>query len=252
MTDDFFPRLWSRQSTDGDAVTRRAAEGLPATQPAFVGRVFAQLAVPTSPGRFASVHPVAVLGAEGEANPGTLLVDTSTMVLVYLLGPGVPAAGDDLVCRFVGHRWVAERMDDGGGTMISLPGCPCAAIPSVLHMTSGDTTCDGGMFQNCVLAYGPTPSVYTPLGLGASCFLSTGSFTDGNTGDSFQYTFSCGPSGYTLSRVYAVSIFGSPYKDVVRYTWVIGEFGNTCTPFLLNRGQPNSACDPATVVTISP
>ena len=79
------------------------------TPPAFVGRVFAKGAIPTTTKVFFAVNPVAILGTEAESKPGVLTVDSSTTVLVYVLGTKAPVAGDHLICRFVGYRWVAER-----------------------------------------------------------------------------------------------------------------------------------------------
>src|SRR5689334_13529725 len=108
MTDEFARLL-------GSPLARPASESGPpggadrgTHSPAFVGRVFAQTAVPTSVNRVFLVHPVTVLGSEQEGGPGSLVVDTSTTVAVYVIGLQAPVVGDDLICRFVSHRWVAE------------------------------------------------------------------------------------------------------------------------------------------------
>jgi hypothetical protein len=231
-------------------LARRRAPGPLARSPAFVGRVFANPSVPTSTGRFFAVHSVAVLGAEGEGQPGSLSDDAGTTANVFVVGSRVPAAGDDLVCRLVGDRWVAESAPALGAAGITLPGCSCTVIPLMLRMTSLNPSCNGGMFQPCTLAYGATPTQYGALALGAECFLSTASFVDEN-GDSFRYYFACERTQFTLSRVYANSLFGSPFLDPVRYTWPLGAPGNTCDPFLLAGGQIYPGGDPSCSVTIS-
>jgi hypothetical protein len=246
-----FSQIRIGQAVLADEVARRWTPGLTGFPPAFVGRVFVQSSLPSSAGRYFAVHPVSILGTEGEGNPAVLEVDTSSVILVYVLGPSAPSVGDDLICRFVGSRWIAERMSGRGATSVNLPGCLCAATPSILFMTCTDSSCNGGIFQNCTLAYGPTPSGYAALALGDSCFLSTESFQDQTTGDYFQYYFTCNSSYYTLSRVYLTSVLGSPYQDIVRYSWLIGLAGNTCQPFLMSNGQIFQGGDPNCVVTIS-
>jgi hypothetical protein len=219
--------------------------------PAFVGRVFANPSVPTSTGKYFSVHPVSVLGVEAEGNPGARTVDATRTALVYVIGSQAPLAGDDLVCRFVGNRWVAERMAKPQAQLITIPGCPCTTIPPNLNMHSSNTTANNGLFQSSPLVYGPTPPEFTPLGLGASCFLSPDYFQDNSTGDYFRYYFGCFSGFYIITRVFQVSILGSPYKDTIRYKWFVGFPGNTCSPFLLSNGQIYVGGDPSSVVTIS-
>lgn len=118
---------------------------------------------------------------------------------------------------------------------VALPGCNCAATPVGLTMDSVVPTCDGGLFHDCTIQYGPTPSGYAALSLGSSSFLSVESFQD-DFGDTFRYYFTCNTTNFTITRVYLTSFFGSPFKDIVRYTWTLGAVGNTCVPFLLSNG----------------
>jgi hypothetical protein len=251
MTPDLFRTLRDRQFALRDRTDRRDGSRPVANGPAFVGCVFANPAVPTSTGKYFSVHPVTILGTEGESNPGALSVDTTRTALVYVIGSKAPVAGDYLVCRFVGSRWIAERMAKPQAQLITIPGCPCTTIPPVLQMTSSNTTANNGLFQSTSLVYGPTPPEFTPLGLGASCFLSPSYFTDNSTGDHFRYYFGCFSGFYIITRVFQVSILGSPYKDTIRYKWFVGFPGNTCSPFLLSNGQIYVGGDPSSVVTIS-
>jgi hypothetical protein len=46
-------------------------------------------------------------------------------------------------------------------------------------------------------------------------------------------------------------VYGSPYRDTIRYRWLAGYAGNTCSPFLLSNGQIFSGGDASGVVTIS-
>lgn len=219
--------------------------------PAFVGKVYARVAAPTSTGTYFAVHPATVLGAEDESGPGSMSVDLSSTVLVCVMGGRVPVVGDSLICRFAGDRWVAESLFKAGGGAITIPSCYCNAIPPTLTMSSSDPTSNGGMFQNCTLQFGATPPEYNALSLGSQCFLSTTSFLDPN-GESFRYYFGCVYASFNLSRVYAQSSLGSPYQDLVRYTWSLGFAGNTCTPFLLSNGRIYSGGDSRCIVTLSP
>ncbi len=248
----FFRTLRDRQFELRDRSGRRDDSRPVANGPAFVGCVFADPSVPTSTGRYFAVHPTTILGAEGESNPGALSVDPTRTVLVYVIGSQAPVAGDYLICRFIGSRWIAERMAKPQAQLITIPGCPCTTIPGTLNMAVTHPDANNGLFQPTTLVYGPTPPEYVPLALGDNCYLSPGSFTDSSTTDSFRYYFGCFSGFYIITRVFQVSIFGSPYKDTIRYKWFVGFPGNTCSPFLLSNGQIYAGGDPSSVVTISP
>jgi hypothetical protein len=105
--------------------------------PVFVGRVFGNPTVPTKTGTYVSVHPVDVGGAEIEASPGSLTVDATRSLLVYVIGSRPVIAGDDLVCRFEGNRWVAVSGTPSAGSI------PCSGgltFPSILYLTSSKGT----------------------------------------------------------------------------------------------------------------
>lgn len=220
--------------------------------PAFLGQVTSdssQIAV----GKFFEVLPTFVLGEEVEGGVGQLIPSGSTNVLVYLVGPEVPSTGDYLPCRFVDHRWVAERAHVGGAVVPigSIPGCSCTPIPVTLTMTSGDPNCNFQMFQSCSIQYGQTPDVYAPLNLGPTSFLSSESFPDPSLdGASFQYLLLCQYNQFTLTRVYSSCAFGSPYRDGILYTWEIGGSGNTCQPFRLDNGTAYPGSDATCFVQI--
>ena len=142
----------------------------------------------------------------------------------------------------------------GGGTpgdRTRLPNCACEAIPSVLAMTSGSSTCNYGMFQSCTISYQAVPPEYAGLNLGASCFLSDQEFPDVLAGGAmFRYTLVCYENQFGLSRVYATSPYGSPYRDALLYSWLIGPYGNTCNPFHLDNGHSYVGSDASCYVAI--
>ena len=87
--------------------------------------------------------------------------------------------------------------------------------------------------------------------LGASSYLSTRTFTDNATNDQFWYYFTCYFNYYILTRVYVTSAYGSPYRDQIRYRWLVGLSGNTCSPFLLSKGAVYAGGDSSCVVTLT-
>jgi hypothetical protein len=249
MTAEELHRLRINQSTLTTELSRRHFSSS-LQHPAFVGRVTADTSTPTMPSRFFSVHPVTLFGAEGEGRLSSMSINTSVIIYVFMLGPHAPSPNDDVLCHYVNHRWVAERMGNNLSETISIPGCLCTATPGILHVTSTNTTSDGGMFQNCDLVYVQTPPEYSQLPLGNYIFLSDRLFTDTHTGDAFRYYFTCNISLFTLTRLFVMSVFGSVFMESPRYTWLMFAPGNTCTPFLLSNGQIFSGGDPTCVVTI--
>ncbi|GAC1321998.1 MAG: hypothetical protein NVSMB14_16910 [Isosphaeraceae bacterium] len=223
-----------------------------AKSPAIVGQIFAQSSLPNATGRFFAAHPVDVLGQESEGQPGAFRPNLGATFFVDVIGSRVPSVGDLLVCRFVGDRWVAESSFAAMPPGVNLSGCSCLGLPTTLYMTSANPSCNGGMFQSCTIVYQTTPVVYSALNLGAQCFLSSQSFIDLNN-NTFQYYFYCQGNQFNLGRVYASSLYGSPYLDPARYIWKIGSTspGNTCWPLLLTNGQIFVGGDSTCSVTIS-
>lgn len=199
--------------------------------PAFVGRNATASPVV---GHFILVHPVRVLGVEVEGGLPIKSVDTSVSLPVYLLGPGIPALGDDLICRRVRHRWVAERKGSapvliGPGNIL---GCPCQALPARIAIHPLSEGCDGGTFYSDTLVWQPRPAAYASLGTLDPGYYGTGTFLDG-AGSSFQFFFTCSHGDFTLGRLYP----GPPaILDSVRWSWPIGVPGNSCSPFSLTVG----------------
>ncbi len=223
--------------------------------PAFLGQVTSS-ASSIGVGMFLLVRPTAVLGAEVEGGPGIFTAAGTTTVPVCLVGPEAASPGDFLVCRFIDNRWVAERTNisgggGGSGGIGTLPTCFCTAIPATLTMTSASSTCNYGMFQTCTLQYGAVPAGYATLGLGANAFISLQSFPDVLAdGALFQYMLTCSFNQFSLTRLYISSPYGSPYRDAVLYSWFVGSYGNTCTPFHLDNGSPYPGSDSTCSVTI--
>jgi hypothetical protein len=220
--------------------------------PAFVGQVTSSSSI-IGVGDFLLVQPNSVLGQEAEGGSGVFTPFGSSTVAVYLVGPAKALTGDYLVCKFVDNRWVAERFapSGGGGGGVTIPSCFCTSIPATLSMTSADPSCNYNMFQSCTIQYGPTPSGFLSTGIGDNSFLSTEGFPDPIAdGALFYYYLTCQYNTFTLSRIYLVSPYGSPYRDGVLYTWIIGGSGNTCAPFHLDNGQAFAGSDASCSVTI--
>jgi hypothetical protein len=250
MTPDRFRAAAARQ-TELERAAGQRVETTGSSYPKLVGSVFGNPTVPTSTGAYFSVHPVDVAGTEGEGSPGTLLVDTSRSLLVYVIGSKAPAAGDYLVCRFVGHRWVAERFAKTPPGVL-IPGCPCASVPRTLQMSVSNPNLNNRIFQPATLQYySPVPPQFSALALGSFAFLSTTSFTDDLSTSPFWYYFTCFQGSYALTRVYPKTGTGQPFRDSIRYRWSVVAPGNSCSPFLLNNGTIYTGGNPACVVTIS-
>ena len=201
----------------------------------------------TGPGLIFFAHPVDATGAETEGGSGTLTSGSAT-VPVLNVGPGTVIAGDYLVARFVSHRWAAGRKATATGYYVT--GCPCL-VPGTIYMSVVHPEANFHMFHDATLVYGAVPSGLAPLGLGANAFLSTASFNDDFSADSFRYHIFCSSGFYCLTRVYEASIYGSPYLEATRYRWLSGLTGNTCVPFLLTNGKIFSGGDASTVITLS-
>jgi hypothetical protein len=251
MTPKPFYSLFAVQKQTQDTDRRRGCVEPLTAFPTLVGQVFGNPTVPTAVGQYYAVHPVDVSGTEQEGGAPVLAVDTSRLFFVDVIGPKPAVAGDYLLCRFVGNRWVADRMGKGQAVGVIIPGCPCAQSPATITMTSSEPSSNNRIFQSATLQYGPTPSSLLPVVLTPSSYLSTSSFPDPILNVPFYYFLTCSLGAYVLTRVYATSPFGSPFRDSIRYKWVPGFPGNTCTPFLMTNGQIFAGGDASCVVTLS-
>jgi hypothetical protein len=116
----------------------------------------------------------------------------------------------------------------GGGCLGTIPSCFCTNLPTVLNMTSTDENCNYRMFQSCTISYGPHPG-FESLSFGANYYLSDQGFPDPvANGAIFYYALLCQFNQFSLTRSYLTSPYGSPFRDGILYTWLVGGYGNTC------------------------
>jgi hypothetical protein len=135
-----------------------------------------------------------------------------------------------------------------GGAVIA--GCICTSIPVTLTMSASPVgTQDTSIFHDATLRWVDTPPEYTGLAIGTKAFLSDESFAD--FAGTFRYYLFCTRNQFFLTRVYAHSVFGSPFQDSVRYIWTMSVSGNTCTPLFLSTGTVYSGGNPGTHVTVA-
>ena len=257
----FFPESSSGERLDFERLRATRAEftapgPLAANDalPSFLGRVVSVQSSIKS-GRFVKVIPAVLLGKEREGGGG-IFSDAgqgskAPSALVFLLGSFVPMTGDYLVCRFVDHRWVAGTTGGGSsqGTGILLPSCFCL-VPPTLQMVSGFPSCNYKMFQSCTIQYGPPPPAMVAQNFTSNVFTSTSSFVDPITGSSFFYYFWCQYNQFFLTRIFPTSPLGSPYRDAILYSWVVGGYANTCQPFRLENGAAFPGSDTSCQVSI--
>jgi hypothetical protein len=219
--------------------------------PVVVGQVFAAPTVPTTTGAYYWVHPVTVSGTEIEGTAGVFTTDSANGFLCYLVGSKPAIVGDYLLCRFIGHRWVAERFKlTSGPPPIILLGCPCQ-VPFTLNMSVANPAMNFHIFQSATIQWMTVPAGLAALQLGPMAFLSTASFTDDLSNDAFQYQLFCSGGFFSVTRVFVSSQFGSPFREAYRYRWLPGLFGGTCTPFLFPQGQVFQGGNLGTVVSLS-
>lgn len=188
-----------------------------------------------------AVQPIALAGNEAEGvAPTKANIDTPIPVAFY---DRAPSAGSLAVAVWIGEgsRWVALRKKSAGQGIdpyrVDIPNCFCQHSPATLIMTSDDPECNYRMFQSCVIQWQARPAVFDPLNLATNIYLSTQSFPDPIAGGAeFYYYLICHLNQYSLTRLYPTSPYGSPYRDALLYTWLLGGYGNTCDPFHLDEG----------------
>ncbi len=133
---------------------------------------------------------------------------------------------------------------------ISIPGCACPKTPPTIHMTRNKPDSLANIILPCTFVWQETPAALLPLGIASFTYLSTQNFFDTFTGDLYRYHLNCALSYFALTRVYETSLYGSPYRDVIRFKWPIGLGGNTCDPFSMVSGQIYSGGDPTCQVVL--
>lgn len=136
------------------------------------------------------------------------------------------------------------------GNTVILFGCPCA-VPLTLTMTVTNSSANFHIFHDATLQWQTTPGGLAGLGGGANAMLSTATFTDDSSTNPFRYFFFCASAYFCLARVYEQSPYGSPYLEQIRYRWLAGASGNTCSPFSLTNGIIFTGGDSATTIAIT-
>lgn len=71
-------------------------------------QVYQKTAIPTTTGKYFACHPVDPGGAECEGCTPTLAASTVETVYVLVVGSRIPVAGDYLIAKSIGGRWVAS------------------------------------------------------------------------------------------------------------------------------------------------
>ena len=144
-----------------------------------------------------------------------------------------PTVGDDLVCRFVGHRWVADRMTAGSST-VTIPGCTCVDFPSTLNQTVTVADASGTLLP-CVYTNQPAPDwLVWPQ---PTTFLSP-KLVEPLTNSTYSYQFYCLVGYYVVRKVYWPDVqfpSGRVGPPVWRF-FPSSLFGNSCSPFRMVNG----------------
>ena len=212
------------------------------------------------PGVSSPVHPGRrPRGRDGEANPDTRrcrrLDDRRWSASS---GRRSPSAGDDLICRFVGNRWVAERCGGRGRRPpIAAPGLPLRVdARDALHMTSSSPAVQRGDVPELHAGLWADPGrlfAHSPSGQFLLPQHPVVRRTH-DTGDTFRYYLSL---RYRLlhasRRVYLEPRSSArPITMSASYTWSIGASGNSCQPVPpVQRPDLSRAATPPASVTIS-
>lgn len=213
----------------------------------MVGRVVTPTAV-IAVGSYLMVNPVSIVGPEVEGGAGGFSIDNSATVPVYLVGPRPAQPGDMLLCRFIGHRWVAERSGTSQTTH-TLVGCPCAAIPSslYLHVQNAPPPFVTRLVWPATITWQTKPAdlhVYNIASPGyfSDVYQGIAHLSDGTAyvASTFRYYFSCSLGFYVVSGLFTDGSPGGYPGSFPIMQWLIGLGGNTCTPFNLPSGSPAS------------
>jgi len=250
--DDELRTLRARVASIEDELARRSADAMSGTPAQVVEHRRAGGFVNTA-GRFFLGRPLRIEGVESEGATAAVAGQGGPDWAVRVLG-AVPQIGDLLVARNAAHRWHAWRGGPGGDDCVDCvnsPGCPCQQTPRFLRMVSSHPASNGGILRSATIEYQDVPVALQPLVLNDRGYLSTTQFRDTLTDYMFWYYLSCFQNYYLLTRLFANYIYGTPYRDIVRYSWQIGITGNTCSPFALTNGTIFVGGDPICVVTIA-
>jgi hypothetical protein len=221
----------------------RAARDRSAPPPTSTGsRAFMGRVTTTAPavGKFMLVQPQSVLGTETEGGSATITDLGSTPTPVYLVGPGVPATGDQVIARWSDWRWVARKRGTGGSgppTIDPGAGCFCRSVASVLYLSvpahSGIPDYNTTLTWNVTLGQWVSTCDYTPYiadcaGLGR-CYRQVKLTCTDPASCAFRLDYSSITTGACTG--------GSAFNGSTTYT-------GTCSPFALS-----STSGPASTIT---
>jgi hypothetical protein len=251
MTDDT-RELRARVESLEDALTRRG-DAAPGRNPAQALRIKQGPGYVATAGRFFLGRRAVITAASTEGATATVAEDAGGKDWIVRVLRQAPVAGQLLLARATDHRWHAELgSGSSGDDDVSVLGCPCSPTPRRIRQISSHPLLNDRILQNATLVYGPTPPGLRSLGMSGNNYLSDTTFVDNSTGDLFRYYLFCYVNYYMLTRVYETSVYGSPFRDVVRYSWLATRPGNTCSPFAMNLGAIFAGGDATCVVTLDP
>lgn len=252
MTHDDELRVMRERLADVEARVERFASVAPGRVSAQAVQIVQGPGWVAGAGRFYLARPLDVSGATVEGGSASTVDTGGGDWHVRVIG-AVPTPGDVLVARAADFRWHAERRGSGGDDDdVPTPGCPCATTPRTITMTSSKPLSNDQIFRDATLQYQDLPDwAITGLALPYQGHLSTETFVDVPTGDRFWYYLTCHQGYYLLTRIFEISVYGSPYRDVVRYRWQGGVAGNTCDPWAMTNGQMFSGGDSSCIVTLT-
>lgn len=137
--------------------------------------------------------------------------------------------------------------------------CCCGVGPEQWNLYVSNEAANDGIYRNDTITWGATPAGLANLFLGDYGWFGDTVFIDNPTGDEFRYYVTCSFGYYTLSRVFEESIYGNPWRDIVRYRWLIGGGGsgpcvaptdNECCPFNMYDGDIFNGGDNAVCIQL--
>jgi hypothetical protein len=216
------------------------------------------------------------LAADGAPVGTTALITDHVTHFVYGFGPTpltvttiTPGTKVDVVLTYTGFSPITFTVttvcgdNDTFSEYYLTPCDPCQRsaleppfmrVPGTLIMSVNNPLLMNQLFQDCTITLQAKPSWTSPLPLPDPIYLS-GPLTchDGgpNNGLTFYYSFECYQGYYVLFRLFPTCTFGTPYRELVCYQWVIGYQGSTCTPFVLPQGIGFAGMDPGSIVSVT-
>lgn len=195
--------------------------------------------------------PAGATGIEQEGGGSDLMARTQVM-FVTVLG-AVPDAGDYLLARLIGGRWVAERGASAPETGHTVTGCPCHNIPDsiFLRVQNAPPPSVTRLVWPATITWQTKPAdlhVYNipSPGYFSDVFEGIGHLEDGTeyVASTFRYYFSCSLGLYVVSGLFIDGSPGGYPGSFPIMQWLIGlgfdGVFNACSPFNLPFGSPAS------------